>query len=115
MAVMSDSGEDITVEIESEVGTLISQLHEAGWLVSASRYDAKTFGNWYVDLHRADHVIRIVRDRSRYLMDGSHIQEIKAAGLWRAFDDLEEFSRAVGKWITNLDATLSGTRSLNSI
>jgi hypothetical protein len=29
------------------------------------------------------------------------MEEIKAAGLWRVFDDLEEFWRAVSKWITH--------------
>jgi hypothetical protein len=33
-------------------------------------------------------------------MDGSDIEEIKAAGLWKVFDDLEEFPKAVSKWIT---------------
>jgi hypothetical protein len=100
MAAMLSSGEDVPVEIESEIGALISQLRGAGWVVSASRYDAKSFGNWCVGLYRADRLIRLSKDRSQYLMDGSDIEEIKAAGLWKAFDDLEELLKAVSKWIT---------------
>jgi len=98
---MLSSGEDLPVEVEIEVGALISQLREAGWVVSISRYDAKAFGNWYVELHRADRMIRLAKDRSQYEIGGSHMEEIKAAGLWRVFDDLEEFWRAVSKWITH--------------
>jgi hypothetical protein len=41
MTAILSSGEDLPVEVEIEVGALISQLHEAGWIVSISRYDAK--------------------------------------------------------------------------
>jgi hypothetical protein len=103
MAAMPSSGEDLPVEVKSEIGALISKLRGAGWVVSASRYDAKSFGNWCVDLYRADRLIRLSKDRSQYLMDGSDIEEIKAAGLWKAFDDLEELRKAVMS-----DLTISG-------
>jgi hypothetical protein len=85
------------------VGALVSQLQKAGWIISASRYDAATFGNWYVDLHRGDRTIRVAKDRSQYLLDGSHIEEIEAAGVLRTFDDLEGFRLAFSKWITGFD------------
>ena len=103
MTAMSNDQQPLTVEVETEVGALISQLHQTGWIVSASRYDAKAFGNWYVELRRTNRLIRLSKDRSQYQIDGSNIEEIKNAGLWRAFDDLEDFRRAVGNWIVDSD------------
>jgi hypothetical protein len=54
IAAMVSGNENISVEIETEAGELIAELHTAGWTVFNSRYDAKAFGNWYVDLRRAD-------------------------------------------------------------
>jgi hypothetical protein len=109
MTVMLNDQQPLTVEVETEVGALISQLHQAGWIVSVSRYDAKAFGNWYVELRRANGLIRLSKDRSQYQIDGSNIEEIKSAGLWRAFDDLEHFRRAVGNWIVDSDISSDAT------
>jgi hypothetical protein len=103
MTAMSNDQQPLTVEVETEVGALISQLHQTGWTVSASRYDAKAFGNWYVELRRTNRLIRLSKDRSQYQIDGSNIEEIKNAGLWRAFDDLEDSG--------GLSATGSSTRT----
>jgi hypothetical protein len=96
---MSSYSQALPVEVETELGPLVSQLHQAGWMFSTSRYDAKVFGNWWVELHREDRWIRLSKDRSQYLIDGSNIEEIKAAGLWKAFGDLQEFRRIVSEWI----------------
>jgi dipeptidase len=95
--------QDLPVEVETEVGALIAQLQTAGWIVSAHHYDAKHFGDWYIDLYRAGHRIRLVKDRSQYIFDGPPVEEIKAAGLWKAFDDLHEFQQSVSKFATNLN------------
>jgi hypothetical protein len=92
--------EGLPVEVEREVGGLIAQLQVAGWTVSAHRYDAKSFGNWYVDLHRGNQRIRLVKDRSQYLIDGSQVDGITAAGPLKAFDDLVEFRQLVSKFAT---------------
>jgi hypothetical protein len=91
----------LPVEVEKEVGGLIAQLQSAGWTVSAHRYDTKSFGNWYVDLYRGNQRIRLVKDRSQYSIDGSHVDSIKAAGLSKAFDDLNEFRQSVSKFATS--------------
>ena len=39
-----------------------------------------------------------MKDRSQYVIDGS-IEEIKAAGLWQAFNNFEEFRRAINRWV----------------
>jgi len=56
------------------------------------------FGNWQVKLHRAGNLLELVKDRSQYMVGGPPTEAIKAAGLWRAFDDLEEFRSALVKW-----------------
>jgi hypothetical protein len=105
--MVSASG-NIPVEVETEAGELIAELHSAGWTVSTSRYDGKSFGNWYVDLRRADLTLRLVKDRSQYMVDGPPTNEIKAAGLYRAFDDLEEFRHAIVKWATDPNVSIGG-------
>jgi hypothetical protein len=98
-AIQSDDG-SLLHEVAREVGALISQLQAAGWTVSFARYDPRAFGNWYVDLCHADDNIRLMKDRSQYMFEGPTIKELQAAGLWRAFDDLDEFCRAVIHWAT---------------
>jgi hypothetical protein len=113
MVAMLSGDQDLPVVVETEAGALISDLREAGWTVSGFRYDANYFGNWYVDLFRAGLTIRLVKDRSQYMIDGPPSEEIKAAGLWRAFDDLEEFRRAIIKWATNADVSIGDTGPSN--
>jgi hypothetical protein len=95
---MFNGDEWVSVEVEAEVGELISELLSVGWTVSTSHYDATLFGNWYIDVTRADRTIRLVKDRSQYMIEGSPTPEIKAAGLWKAFDSFEEFRRELIEW-----------------
>ena len=111
---MLSDGANLPVEIESEVGALISDLREAGWTVSASRYDARVFGNWYVDLCRKDQTIRLMKDRSEYMIGGPPTDEIKAAGLWRSFVNLYEFRQAIVRWATKPDESTGNTSPSNS-
>jgi hypothetical protein len=99
MMTMGSESEDLPIELETEAGALISELRETGWTVSAFRYDAKSFGDWYVDLRCEDRMVRLVKDRSQYMIDGP-TEEIKAAGLWKAFNDFGEFRRAINNWVT---------------
>jgi hypothetical protein len=87
-------------KIAEELKPLLMELDTAGWKVFSHRYDARSFGNWIVELRRNDHWIEFVKDRSQYRVDGSQIEEIKAAGLWTVFDDLDEFREAVAKFAT---------------
>ncbi len=77
---------------------MISSLRTAGWIISGSVYDANAMGNWYVDLARHDLYLQIVKDRAQFYVSGPPIEELKAKGLWRAFDDYAEFQRAVVNW-----------------
>jgi hypothetical protein len=111
IAAMLSGNESIPIEVEVEAGKLISELHSAGWTVSTSHYDAKLFGNWYVDLTRAGHTMRLVKERSQYMIAGLPIQQIKAAGLWKAFDDFQEFRHVLIKWANDPDVSIGEVNS----
>ena len=113
MTPMSTHDENFAPGIEPEARALISELRAAGWIVSASNYDSKSFGNWWVDLHHTGHVIRLVKDRSQYMIDGPQTEAIKAAGLWKAFDNMAEFRHAVIKCAVNSDL-LTGDTSFSN-
>ena len=98
MFAMHSGNELVPVEVDAEAGELISELHSAGWTVSTSHYDANLFGNWYIDLCRAGRTIRLVKDRSQYMIAGPPTPEIEAAGLWKAFDNLADFHRELIEW-----------------
>lgn len=100
--MLSDQ-ENLPDQVEKEAGSLIAELCAARWIVFSSRYDSQSFGNWYVELCRAGLTFRIVKDRSKYMIDGPPKSELQPAGLWRAFDDFEEFRQAVAKWATKPD------------
>lgn len=88
---------ELDPEVRAEVGALIADLRTSGWRVVGSRYDAPSFGNWFVDLERDGRVIRLVKDRSQFMIDGP-ANELRAAGLWKAFDRLSTFREAVVAW-----------------
>jgi hypothetical protein len=102
---MAESGFKLPVEVEKEAGPFLAELRAGSWQVSASEYDASAFGNWSIDLQRDGVVMRLLKDRSQYMVDGLPTEVLKAAGLWRAFDSLNELQMAVTRW---------ANRSLNS-
>jgi hypothetical protein len=104
---MLSAGASVPREIEREAGGLLADLQNAGWNTVASLFDASFFGNWYVDLDRNGRCIRLVKDRSQYMITGPSTQEIKDVGLWRAFDDYEEFRRMVSVWAMQPDQNSS--------
>ena len=89
---MTQGSGNLPIELEAQAVAMISSLREAGWTVSACFYDADHFGNWYTDLCHAGLTIRLAKDRSQYFISGP-TEEIKAAGLWRTFDSLDEFQK----------------------
>ena len=78
-------------EVAKEVAELVLELQSKGWTLSFARYDAHSFGNWYIDLCQTDDGIRLTKDRSQSMLSGPPTPELEASGLWKAFDDLEEF------------------------
>jgi hypothetical protein len=95
---MPESGFKLPVEVETEAGQFLAELRAGGWKVSASEYDPSVFGNWFVDLQRDGIVMRLLKDRSQYLVTGLPKEVLKAAGLWQAFDTLNELQVAVTRW-----------------
>src|ERR1700733_7260303 len=95
---MPESGFKLPVEVEKEAGPLLAELRAGGWQVSASEYDASAFGNWLVDMQRDGVVMRLVKDRSQYLVPGARGEVVKAAGLGGAFDSLNELQTTVARW-----------------
>ena len=54
-----------------EAGELIAELRAFGWIVSAPQFDAGSFGNWFVDLQRGSRTLRLVKDRSQFMLAGA--------------------------------------------
>jgi hypothetical protein len=95
---MPESGFKLPVEVEKEAGLLLAELCAEGWQVFASEYDASAFGNWFVDLQRDGVVMRLVKDRSQYMVTGLPKKALKVAGLWRVFDSLNELQTTLARW-----------------
>lgn len=102
MAGMPSERVNVPGEVEAEIGTLISKLHVMGWSVIAAYYESKFFGDWYVDLVRGAVMMRLAKDRSQYMIQKPFLQ-VKDAGVWRAFDDVEEFQTAILNWAMGRD------------
>jgi len=76
--------------ITRDSGVELAQLELLGYEIASSRYDADSFGNWFVDLVGPSK-LRVVRDRGQFLVDG-HRKSLEKFGLWRAFNDRAEFA-----------------------
>ena len=85
----------IAEEVRQDIAGLIDALSNAGYAAEGT-YDAKDFGNWYVDV-AGPRQFRLIKDRRQYLIDGPE-DSLRAAGLWRAFNSREEFQTAVLRW-----------------
>jgi hypothetical protein len=62
--------------------------------VTDSRYDAQVFGHYYVYLVGSGGGLQITRDRGQYLIGGDE-DHLRQLGLFRTFDDMTEFRKAV--------------------
>jgi len=96
---MPESAFRLPVEVEKEAASILAELRAGGWQVSASEYDPSAFGNWFVDLQRDGVVMRLLKDRSQYLVTGLPMEVLKAAGLWQAFDTLNELQTTLTRWV----------------
>jgi hypothetical protein len=81
--------------IASDIGEVLSELAFLGYVPVGSRYSPESFGNYYVDLASPDGALRIVRDRLQYSVETQAIDQLKRAGMFRAFDDRETFQSAL--------------------
>jgi hypothetical protein len=101
---MYKSSRSVPTEIQTDIRELISRFEALGWTVIDSRYEENLFGNWYVDLE-GRFPVRLVKDRSQYIVSEVPPEILKAAGLWKAFDDLAEFQAAVIRWAKSLNGS----------
>ncbi len=92
------SSDEVPSEIVTEAGELISELRSVGWTVQTAQFDARLFGNWFVDLRSGGRTLRLVKDRSQFMVAGPPTTAMKEAGLWQAFGSFEEFRDAIKKW-----------------
>jgi hypothetical protein len=97
-SIMPSDHDEPPIEIPRDADSLISTLRASGWILVEAHYDAKTMGNWYVDLSRGGLSLRLVKDRSQFFVTGPPVTELKVAGLGSAFDGFAEFQQAVVNW-----------------
>jgi hypothetical protein len=81
-------------QIAADLGDLVAELEKLGLRVTNSRYDAQSFGDYFVDLAGPFDTLRLSRDRLRYIILGDE-GLLKRLDLFHAFDDREEFQKAV--------------------
>lgn len=102
---MPEHPNQLPTEIQAQLRRLIPVLSKLGWELTEARYMPLVFGNWGVKFEKLDLSFTVIKDRSQYMVDGVDIEKLKAAGLWRAFDDLNEFEDAIIAWLEWLSAT----------
>jgi hypothetical protein len=85
--------------IEASLGPLLNELAADGWSVTRAQYDATSFGNILVEMHRGSAWIVLTRDRSQFIIDAPDHAALRAAGLFRAFDSVNDFKEAVLAWL----------------
>jgi hypothetical protein len=95
---MPESGFRLPVEIEKDAAPILAELRALGWQVSASEYDASVFGDWFIDLQRDGVGMRLLKDRSQYMVTGLPKEVLIAAELWQTFDTLNELQTTLIRW-----------------
>lgn len=94
---MPHSPNKLPAPVRADLGQLIEGLESAGYTPIRSVYAPDQFGNYCVDFTGPGGSLRVVRDRSQYTVSGRR-ELLESAGLWRAFDDREEFASALITW-----------------
>ena len=90
---------EIPKQVAKDIGPFLKQLADLGYEVYDSRYDPKSFGDYYVDLRAGEVWLRVVRDRRQYYIDTKSTDKLRDAGMFRAFDNRSAFERAVLEWL----------------
>lgn len=109
---MPEHPNQLPTEIQAQLRRLIPVFSKLGWELTEARYTPQIFGNWYIKLAKRDLSFTMIKDRSQFMVDGVDIEKLKAAGLWRAFDDLNEFEDAIIAWLESLSATDSAEKRI---
>ena len=85
--------------IEASLGPLVRELAADGWSVTRAEYGADSFGDIVVELQKESRWLVLTRDRSQFMIDGPDHAALRAAGLFRAFDSVNDFKDAVLAWL----------------
>jgi hypothetical protein len=81
-----------------DLAELLPQLAAHGFHPGRCEYAPDVFGNYLVDFSAPTKSFRLIRDRSQYMLEGDQ-EELRDAGLFRAFDDKKEFQSALLSWL----------------
>jgi hypothetical protein len=90
---------DVPDEIRRDIGALLDELSQLRVNISGSLYAEKSFGSYYVDFDAFGTAFRIIRDRRQYMID-ANVDQLKALGLWRAFNSREELREAALTYVS---------------
>ena len=91
----------IAAPIQEAIGPLLLELENLGLRVVSAQYSPEHFGNFVVGLSSPRGAVRLVRDRLQYFVDGD-LEAIKAAGMFRVYDDVEAFSEAAAAYARSI-------------
>jgi len=86
-------------EIDDDLKEVAFRLEALGFSATQSTFSA-SFGDYFVDLVGRGRQLRIVRDRSQYFVDADR-DDLERAGLWRTFEDRDEFLTRLLTWLSN--------------
>jgi hypothetical protein len=86
----------IPPRVRADVGELLDRLEQRGYRVTRAEYFPESFGDWEVDIVGPTE-FSLVKDRSQFMV-GADRASLERAGLWRGFDDRDEFARLVLAW-----------------
>ncbi len=95
---------ELPASVGEALGGLLSSLAIEGFSPIALDYTPMAFGNFMVTLGNGKRTITLVRDRSQFMVRGERAAH-EPAGLWRAFDNIQELEPLLLAWIrsNNLD------------
>ena len=95
---------EIHPSIQSDIGPLIDELQSKGFVVKTAYYDPACFGNCIVELGNGHILIRMIRDRRVWELDGTKALYEKFS-LWKGFHLPQEFCAQV---LQSVDALIHG-------
>ena len=82
---------DLPSEISEPLRALLPALADLGYLPISAEYSENSFGNFIVRFQRPDTAsFQLTRDRGQFIIYGIPQDELESAGLWRAFDVINE-------------------------
>ena len=82
----------------SEISDLINDLEKCGYDLINYSDKPKAFDNFVVYFSNDKETLKIIRERSQFILAGNK-EDLVLNGLWKAFDSMAEFRKALIAWI----------------